>query len=292
MIVYFSFFQFLTLYHFQSRAPRTTQGQYIIYLDFLDSHHEFKENLLTKKHNEQIQADEWDQLVQQLNCISGAPSLPKEAWQSRFKYWRYDLLDKQRKIVLEANATGGGKSNAKPLRDYEKRALSTFNPVTTTGNPKLTLEAGIEQEFVIPVELFAVEDVTAEEEVGYSNESFNNVEYLDEPDNLGVENIQQPSLVTFGGNNVAMNPPAPLLKRKSSVENSSTKKRQRLSQTEQFLNKIEEIELKKAQAKEDRENRATERQEASTAAIVQALKGFTQSISSLATAVAMNNRNT
>lgn len=241
-------------------------------MDFLDSHPGFKECVLNKKHNEQILADEWDELVAELNCIIGAPSLPKDTWQSRFKYWRYDLLDKQRKIVLEANATGGGKSTAKPLKDFEKRALSLFNPVTTTGNPMLLSEAGIEQQFVIPPQIYVVDDVANEEVIDHSS---SNPNFLQGNDSSGLENISPQS-------------PPPLIKRKSNTQNGSSNKRQRFSQTELFLQKMEEIEQKKAEQKQERELRETERQEASTAAIVRVLGDFAQSINNLATAVVMN----
>lgn len=107
---------------------------------------------MNQRHNEQILAAEWTELVNDLNSVDGAPNLPKHTWQNRLQDWRYQLNQKSRKIVVEANMTGGGPSRAKELKDYEKRAVQLFNPITSTGNPELLNEAGISDLFFIPGE--------------------------------------------------------------------------------------------------------------------------------------------
>ena len=57
-----------------------------------------------------------------------------------------------RLLVAEANATGGGQAKAKPLKDFEARAVQLFNPIATTGNPELLVEAGIDETFQVASE--------------------------------------------------------------------------------------------------------------------------------------------
>lgn len=97
--------------------------------------------------------------MEQLNAVVASPTLTKGNWQQRLQDWRYSLNNKHRKHVLEANITGGGQSSLKPLKDYEKRALQLFNPITNTGNTDLLIEGGITEEFIVPREFIIEETV-------------------------------------------------------------------------------------------------------------------------------------
>lgn len=105
-------------------------------------------------------AAEWDDLISKLNSVPLSPTLSKQTWQKRLQDWRYALNHKHRKLVLEANMTGGGPSSLKDLKDFEKRAVQVFNPITNTGNPELTREAGIDESFEIPAEYIIEETIT------------------------------------------------------------------------------------------------------------------------------------
>lgn len=128
--------------------------QYIAYVDFLASHSAFLEQTLSVKHDEIINMNEWNELERTLNGFPGEVTLSRGDWQKRLTEWRYSLNMKHRKFLVECQLTGGGENKASSLKDYEQRALQLFGGVATAGNPSLTVEAGVEQEFLIPIGTF------------------------------------------------------------------------------------------------------------------------------------------
>lgn len=266
----------------------------MIYLDFLENHPEFLQQIMTKTHNEQVQLVEWNSLVNALNSVVGAPSLSKEIWQKRFQDWRYRVLEKHRAVVLDANATGGGLAKAKPLKDVEKRALALFNPITTTGDPSLLIEAGIDQVFVIPEGTFQVH-VQDESDLlsgkvpfaSYSTERemLVDIELTDQrPTANDLQDENNTSIMnrntTHASSKDSTVTPARLRSKRSLTNELSggAKKKQRSGQLDFFMEKIEEIEAKKA-----------EKQEAGIKMIAQSLDNFAGAIANLANAVVQSH---
>lgn len=209
-------------------------------------------------HNEQDTTAEWHELVLKLNGVVGAPTRTQAQWKQRLQEWRYTLNMKHRLLVVDANATGGGQATAKPLKDFEARAIAVFNPVTTTGNPQLLVEAGIMQPFQLPAPI-VVEAIVDK----------NVWEMVDEA-HTETEQVQAIN---------SSSPAAPQAPKHRKKNHANTVGEDKFDRT---LRRIEEIENRRAQ--EAREERRENQQ-----VILQAVNSFSDAMNNLAHAV-MSNR--
>lgn len=237
----------------------------MLYLDFLEQTPHFLEGAMSKKHDELEFASEWQQLIDILNTVPGAPTLTKTVWQHRLQEWRYTLNGKHRKLVIEANATGGGSSTVRPLKDYEKRALQIFGETVNTGDPDLLVEAGIARAFHIPVE---IEEVIIDPPNPTDEDLTNN----------DTAHVNLHASASFGGR--PMKRPASVKRFRSLNTPARQSKRFRVEQPDRddrlllVLSKIEEIEAKKAE----------ERAQMNTA-MIQSFNAMAAAMNNMATAV-------
>lgn len=253
----------------QKRAPKTTEAQYLKYVEFLEQHPNFVQGSMSSGYDEQALANDWAELVELLNAVPGGPNLTKVVWQNRFQEWRYSLNAKQKKLVAEANSTGGGPPTAKPLKEHEERALEVFGSTANTGDPALLQEAGIVRLFRIPTGMQPVANAVIEEivevvPVETLDEAFRDENVIPSPnpnqqvdpddDTISSINASSSSLrqvQSFGGANNTR--PTAAKRTQSFGSSSSRTKRRRQQQTpandclEQFLQKMIEIEEKKAE---------------------------------------------
>lgn len=202
-----------------------------------------------------------------LNAVPGGPILQRKDWNSRLQDWRHSLNKKQRKCIVEHNSTGGGSSNAAPLKDYELRALHLFNSTTVTGNRELLIEAGISREFKIPEDL---QDHSRSEAVSPMVE-----EYIIDENNQSNSQDNHHQLQ-----------PVPL-SASSSRSRSKRPRRQRSRSrsahrpnVEMYLEKIEQIEQKK-----------TEAQKALVEGVCSSINNFAGAIAALAEAISADRNN-
>ena len=218
---------------------------------------------MNPKHNETDVAAEWRELADSLNSIVSAPSRAPEVWKQRLQEWRYTLNMKHRLLVVDANATGGGQPTAKPLKDFEQRALSVFSPVVTTGNPRVLTEAGIDEQFCIPEQCIvnALVDHSVYDVI--ETESANNVAVDEEGE-------------TVPSTHRTVNP----TKKSKRVRSQKAAENDNL---ERVLERLEKLENQRAT--EAREERIENRQ-----MILQVANSFSESMNALAQAILSSRR--
>lgn len=267
------------------RGARTTQQQYVAYLDFLDSHPEFLQKSLSVSHNEVINANEWDELTELLNSMSGSAPLSKIQWDARLTDWRHKLNARHRKLIIEANSTGGGppNNNSKQLKDYELRAIGLFNATPNTGNRQLLMEAGIDQQFQVPQNLLPPEPQEEEvfeeeivEEYLSDHDLFDDAEQVEHVDGAYALPNPQPTPQPPPQPNPTPNPQTihrvrrPERTRKVNGNGPN----QQGKNIEAYMNMIQDIEKRKEAATKENVN-----------AICGAMNNFASSLSELAAAV-------
>lgn len=277
------FFLFL---HLQKRGKRSTEAHYVVYVNFLDNNKGFLEKSLSNKYDENELAEDWHSLVVLLNAVPGGPILDQKSWHIRLQDWRHKLNGKGRALCIDANSTGGGETKAKPLRDYELRAVNLFNATSTTGNQKLLTEAGMSKEFQIPTELRYktndnvdpldnqyVEILEASENAGASTSS---TFAMDESSN-DVDTVlpRQPS---FRSPNTSRSSLRRTNSNRQRIDRSRSRVAQSNSNVEMYLKKMNEMEQKRQEVTQN-----------IVGNVCSSLNQFSNSISSLAQAIAQKH---
>lgn len=231
----------------------------------MELHPDFLEKTLSVKHDELVNEEEWSALLEQLNSVPGGPVLSKQHWNARLQDWRHSLNKKYRKIIVDVNSTGGGPSTAKPLKDYELRALNIFNATTTTGNRDLLIEAGISRQFQLPEEPL---DHSSDLAAAQSHEEHITDENTDS--NRQATNVRHSTASVEVGRSRSRRQ-----RRERSRSPSSNS-----SNVAKYLSKIEEMEQRKSESQRELVQE-----------VCSSINNFAGAISALAEAISFNQNN-
>ncbi|XP_020716956.1 uncharacterized protein LOC105665344 [Ceratitis capitata] len=136
----------------KSKHDRATHEQLEVYVAFCQAHPDIATRKKSSKPPQQIQ-DLWKQLTEELNSCRG-PTRSTAKWKETLGVWKSQLRIRARRLKMSQRLTGG-KPNAKPLSDFEEKALATFTSAAVDG------EKGIQSLAVLPYEHITVECPTS-----------------------------------------------------------------------------------------------------------------------------------
>ncbi|XP_071054373.1 uncharacterized protein [Onthophagus taurus] len=103
------------------RRVRTTQNQYELYINMLETNKYFRENKVTPDHPNELTKC-WEDLVNSLNS-SGGPQKSLNEWKRVFVDWKSQVRKRARIIKNSYTETGNKGAPERELSEIEKKLL-------------------------------------------------------------------------------------------------------------------------------------------------------------------------
>lgn len=125
------------------RSNRARTAQYEIYVQFIEEHPQFINQLLNYKYDQNELQKEWQELTELLN----KPPMPVKSisqWKTALQQWRYSIVKKAREYEQEVIKHDGKLESIdkKYLTELQKRALVIFGNAAVTGIKGAPIEIG------------------------------------------------------------------------------------------------------------------------------------------------------